>query len=107
LGNVQKNGTTVALAVVVVLVFALGWSSCGERRTPKPPAGVQPVYDPATVASSNCASFNEPASEAPDRDFTMTIVPSADLWLPAGRTWLYGVVREEVSGSRSSSASDR
>jgi hypothetical protein len=40
--------------------------------------------------------FNEPDSADPESDFTMTIVPSADLWLPTGRTWLYGIVREDV-----------
>jgi hypothetical protein len=40
--------------------------------------------------------FNEPDAAGPESDFTATIVPSADVWLPAGRTWLYGVLREDV-----------
>jgi hypothetical protein len=48
LGNTQKNGTSPALAVAAFLAFGLGLSSCGEPRTPKPDAAIQPVYDPAT-----------------------------------------------------------
>lgn len=40
--------------------------------------------------------FNVPATEDPQRDFTMTVVPAVDLWLRFGRTWINSTVREEL-----------
>lgn len=40
--------------------------------------------------------FNEADSDAPKSDFTITISPQTDLWLRMGRTWLTGVVREDL-----------
>jgi hypothetical protein len=40
--------------------------------------------------------FNRPDSQARERDFTVTMAPAADLWLPMGRTWLAGTIREDI-----------
>jgi hypothetical protein len=40
--------------------------------------------------------FNEPDQENPESDFTTTLTPSADLWLPMGPTWVFGTVREDI-----------
>jgi hypothetical protein len=51
-----------------------------------------------TIALSNVGVdtnvFNEPSDQNPQRDFTATITPAADLWLHMGRSWLSGNVRE-------------
>jgi hypothetical protein len=64
------------------------------------PVRVGPLWVDPRLAVTNIGVdtnvFNQPDSENPESDFTMTIAPSADLWLPAGRTWLFGVVREDV-----------
>ena len=40
--------------------------------------------------------FNQPASEGPKKDFTMTVEPKTDLWLRFGRTWLTGNLTEDL-----------
>ena len=40
--------------------------------------------------------FNDPANVTPRRDFTVTVPPKTDLWLRMGRTWLSGVIAEEI-----------
>jgi hypothetical protein len=40
--------------------------------------------------------FNVPDAEGPESDFTITVAPSADLWLRTGPTWVYGTLREDI-----------
>lgn len=40
--------------------------------------------------------FNEADIDQPKSDFTIGVTPRADFWLPAGRTWLRGSVREDL-----------
>jgi hypothetical protein len=40
--------------------------------------------------------FNVPDADGPESDFTLTLAPSADLWLRTGPTWVYGSVREDI-----------
>jgi hypothetical protein len=40
--------------------------------------------------------FNEPTDAPPKKDFTFTLSPQTDLWLPAGRTWLNGNLKEDI-----------
>lgn len=40
--------------------------------------------------------FNDPATEAPKRDFTATVTPQTDFWLRLGRTWFNGIVKEDI-----------
>jgi hypothetical protein len=59
-----------------------------------------PVYINPTVALSNAGIdnnvFNEPDSEGPKRDFTMTVTPAADMWLRFGPSWLRGNIKEDL-----------
>jgi hypothetical protein len=41
--------------------------------------------------------FNEPLNAQPKRDFTMTVSPQTELWLRMGRTWLSGLIVENVN----------
>ncbi len=40
--------------------------------------------------------FNEASDQNPKKDFTLTIVPTADLWLRMGRTWISGAIKEDI-----------
>jgi hypothetical protein len=40
--------------------------------------------------------FNEPDEQAPEKDFTFTITPAANIWMRMGRSWLTAVVREDI-----------
>jgi hypothetical protein len=59
-----------------------------------------PLWMNPTIALPNLGIdtnvFNEPPSASPKTDFTVTVVPKADLWLRMGRTWLAGTIAEEV-----------
>ena len=40
--------------------------------------------------------FNDPPNVVPKKDFTVTVAPKTELWLRMGRTWLSGVISEEI-----------
>jgi hypothetical protein len=40
--------------------------------------------------------FNEPDYADPDKDFTITFTPAADLWMRMGRSWIVGNVKEDL-----------
>jgi hypothetical protein len=40
--------------------------------------------------------FNEADAQNPKKDFTVTITPSTDLWLPMGPSWLQLTIREDL-----------
>lgn len=76
------------------------------QEMPKPPnldrvrlrAG--PVLVNPTLAIPNAGVdtnvFNEPDSADPDRDFTITFTPAADVWMRMGRSWIVANVREDL-----------
>jgi len=41
--------------------------------------------------------FNDPPDVTPKRDFTVTVMPKTELWLRLGRTWLSGIISEEMT----------
>ncbi len=49
-----------------------------------------------TNAGIDTNVFNDPDQAAPKRDFTMTVEPKSDLWLPMGPTWLIGNITEDL-----------
>jgi len=40
--------------------------------------------------------FNVPQTQNPDKDFTATITPTTDIWLPLGLSWFQFTIREDV-----------
>ena len=76
------------------------------QEMPKPPdldrirlrAG--PVLVNPTLAIPNAGIdtnvFNEPESAEPDKDFTITFTPAADVWMRMGRTWIVGNAKEDL-----------
>jgi len=49
-----------------------------------------------TNAGIDTNVFNQPDAEGPESDFTLTLTPSADLWLRTGPTWVFGNIREDI-----------
>lgn len=90
------------------LAFVLLASSAASAQTTTDggpdPATVRirigPVWVNPTISLPNIGVdtnvFNDPTSVAPRKDFTVTASPRAELWLRLGRTWLSGVVSEEI-----------
>jgi len=40
--------------------------------------------------------YNDPDDRNPKNDFTLTVIPSTDLWLRMGPTWFTGFLKEEI-----------
>jgi hypothetical protein len=61
---------------------------------------VGPLWINPTISLPNIGIdtnvFNDPTTVTPRRDFTITATPKAELWLRLGRSWLSGVVTEEI-----------
>ena len=49
-----------------------------------------------TNAGIDTNIFNDADADQPKRDFTLTVVPQADVWLRMGRTWLMGNIKEDI-----------
>jgi hypothetical protein len=87
--------------VLVVCSFASAQSvPHGEPDASKARVRFGPVSLNPTIALTNLGIdtnvFNEPDSSAPKRDFTITLTPQTDLWMPMGRSWLTGTVKEDI-----------
>jgi hypothetical protein len=98
--------------VVCTLLLIAGLCLCAApRATAQTPAAGEP--DPAavrvrigplllnpTIALTNLGVdnnvFNEPTDEHPKQDFTFTLDPKTDIWLRVGRTWITGLVDEQL-----------
>ena len=61
---------------------------------------IGPLWMNPTISMPNIGIdtnvFNDPPNLTPKRDFTVTASPKTDLWLRMGRTWLSGVIAEDV-----------
>jgi hypothetical protein len=61
---------------------------------------IGPLFVKPTVALTNLGVdtnvFNDAASEHPQSDFTFSLTPQAELYLRMGRTWVIGLVKEDV-----------
>ena len=64
------------------------------------PVRLGPVWVNPRLALTNVGIdsnvYNRPAAEGPESDFTVTVTPSADLWLPTGPTWVFASLREDI-----------
>jgi hypothetical protein len=94
----------LVVAVAVVLAGAAGAAAQTERQEGPEPAEVRvrigPLMMNPTIALTNFGIdtnvLNEPSNRSPKKDVTLTVTPQTELWLRMGRTWLNGVVREDV-----------
>jgi hypothetical protein len=73
----------------------------GEPEPTNVRARIGPLMLNPTIALTNAGVddnvFNDPASAAPKRDFTLTLTPSTELWLRAGPTWVTGTIKEDIN----------
>lgn len=98
--KVFANGRIALFAGVMLLIGARAWAQV--PRVPDPSefrVRLGPMFLNPTISLTNAGIdtnvFNEPTSENPKRDFTMTVTPRTNLWLRMGRTWVTGNVRED------------
>ena len=98
--NVFVNSRIALFAGVMILIGAHAGAQVprvpesSEFRVRLGPLFLNPAIS-LTNAGLDTNVFNEPTSENPKRDFTMTVTPRTDLWLRMGRTWVTGNVRED------------
>ena len=97
-------GPAVALALLILTVPA----SAQQELLPPPPDAennvsrlrLGPFWLNPTIALTNAGIdtnvFNEPDSLNPKSDFTFTLTPQTDVWLRMGRSWLGGVVKDDL-----------
>ncbi len=91
------------LAVLFVLGAKTSLAQTTPDGSPDPSLArvrLGPLWLNPTLALTNLGVddniFNEPADAPPKQDFTITLSPQTDLWLPLGRTWLNGNLREDI-----------
>jgi len=101
---VKITGPVAALALLIVTTPV----SAQQQLLPPPPGSetgisrlhLGPFWLNPSIALTNAGIdtnvFNEPESQNPKRDFTFAVTPQTDIWLPMGRTWLGGVVKEDL-----------
>ena len=87
----------------VVLMWASSASAQSAPGVPDPEAvriRLGPLWLKPTLALTNAGVdtniFNVAESEGPEKDFTLTLSPSTDLWLRFGPSWFSGSVREDL-----------
>lgn len=94
-----------ALASLLAL-FSIGAVSARAQTSDVPDLAnvrvqIGPLYLNPTIALTNLGVddnvFNDPASNAPKKDVTLTLTPKSDLWLHAGPTWVVGGIREDLN----------
>lgn len=92
----------LVLAFLWMLIPAGVLAQSSNPGAPPPTVRVHagPLFLNPTLALTNIGIddnvFNDPESGNPQRDFTMTVMPAADLWLRFGPTWINGAVREDL-----------
>ncbi len=89
-------------ALIIVLLSSTPESAFGQTVDPSKDAKVHlgPLALSPMLALTNAGVdtnvFNEPNQGAPKSDFTLTVEPKTDFWLPIGRTWIIGNVTEDL-----------
>ena len=99
--------TPLRRTVVAALAFVLLAASAASAQTADggpDPATVRvrigPLWMNPTISLPNIGIdtnvFNDPPNVTPKRDFTITVSPKTELWLRLGRTWLSGIIAEDI-----------
>jgi hypothetical protein len=100
---VKITAPAAALALLIVTTPA-----AAQQMLPPPPDAdndisrmrLGPLWLNPSIALANAGIdtnvFNEPEDQNPKSDFTFTVTPQTDVWLRMGRTWLGGVVKEDL-----------
>jgi hypothetical protein len=93
---------TLLFAAAALLAAALA----GAQTAPGEPDPAQvrlrfgPIWASPALSLTNAGVdtniFNEADVQHPKRDLTMTVTPQTSLWLRIGRTWLSGLIKEDI-----------
>jgi hypothetical protein len=90
--------------VAVLAVAALIRVTPAFAQAPDPAnvrVRIGPLMMNPTVSLTNIGIdqnvFNEPASKNPKHDFTFTVKPTTDFWLPIGPTWVTASLNEAIT----------
>jgi hypothetical protein len=91
---------------VIALALSLATIDTASAQMPVPPDPesvpvlVGPLWITPRLTLGNAGVdtnvFNQPDTEGPQQDFTITVTPSAEAWLRMGPSWLTGTVREDI-----------
>jgi hypothetical protein len=92
--------------VVVLIVLSFGFPAIAAAQTQGGPdpskvrVRIGPLLLNPSIGLSNVGVdtnvFNESDAQQPKSDFTLTVVPRTDMWLPLGRSWLTGSIDEQI-----------
>ena len=89
-----------ALCVFVAVRASAQTPADGEPDPSSVRVRIGPLLMNPTIALTNMGVddnvFNEPTDQNPKRDFTFTLDPKTDLWLRVGRTWVTGLIDEQI-----------
>jgi len=97
-----KHQIVAALAVTLLVAPASSAQTTGDGGPDPSTVRVRigPLWLNPSISLPNIGIdtnvFNDPANLTPRRDFTVTVSPKTDLWLRMGRTWLSGLISEDV-----------
>jgi hypothetical protein len=95
-------------AAAALVLLTVSSSASAQQLLPPPPdaeTGVTRVrlgpfwLNPSVAlrdAGVDTNVFNDPEDQNPKSDFTFTLTPQTDVWLRMGRTWLGGLVKEDI-----------
>jgi hypothetical protein len=93
--------------IIPILVLVAMLPAAGARAQvaqPPDPSAMRvklgPFYLNPTLALTNAGVdtnvFNDADDAHPQSDFTVTISPKTDIWMRLGRTWVQGVINEDI-----------
>jgi hypothetical protein len=92
--------TAFAAAILLTLISPLAAQTVAPPDPASVPLRLGPVLVNPRLALTNLGVdtnvFNEPDAEGPESDLTLTLTPSAEVWLPMGPTWVFGTIREDI-----------
>jgi len=80
---------------------ALAQTGDGAPDTSKARVRIGPLMINPTISIANLGIdrnvFNDPPDGDPKEDFTVTVTPVSDFWLPLGPTWLAASLKESIN----------
>ena len=93
----------VAVVALALLVPPVSYAQTTSEGGPDPSTvrvRIGPLWMNPTISLPNVGIdtnvFNDPSNLTAKRDFTITASPKTELWLRMGRTWLSGLIAEDV-----------
>jgi Putative beta-barrel porin 2 len=98
-----RNSLVAVFAAIALLRVAPAFAqaSDGGPDTANVRVRIGPFMMNPTVSINNIGIdhnvFNDPASNDPKQDFTVTVTPATDIWLRVGPTWVTASLNESIN----------